>query len=480
MAKCRITTLTPTCDYSGSGAVELYLLDLEDFIGLVYEGAGAYDSCYVENILRQGEFVRLDLRDNPGQYTGTLAQGVYTHRLETFIPEVSGDLIASLHLAIKRPQVAVFRLANGKLFVCGQDGGLKVNYSLQTAEGAGAAVAFNNLSQFPLYEVSPQAMADSAQPFTYSPVFTGSSICQVSGGVFTGNRQAVYAVRVSMLTGEQLDLNGRPIVITGLPAAVLVLTGEPTPAGFVKAGEYAPGAMVNGQPTVIYDPLACPDGTAAPWVLDTGFWDMYAYWFNNGVWNFSEPVSRGQSLGDSTIAPGSGKTQGVNEMVLTSQQVTQGYSLQTLAGAGETIQQQRARIMSDTGTYHYIVVQVGLNNMNDEANTIVPTYQSMINDIKAARPNTKIIISCMLPCRSRWAAIGWANGQSNWEALNYAIMNTITNVDGRIDAHVPLLSDGEGNLAAAYNTGDNIHENAAGAQIIANAWRDKLEELNLI
>lgn len=286
MAKCRITTLTPTCNYSGSGAVELYLLDLEDFIGLVYEGSGAYDSCYVENILRQGEFVAIDLRDNPGQYTGTLAQGVYTHRLEAFIPQVSGDLIASLHLATKRRQVAVFRLASGKLFVCGQDGGLKVNYSLQTAEGAGAAVAFNNLSQFPLYEVAPQAMADSAQPFTYSPVFSGSSICQIVDGFFTGNRQAIYAVRTSILTGEQLDINSRPVSITGLPPAVLVLTGEATPAGYVRAGEYAAGAMVNGQPTVIYDPLACPDGTPVGWILETGFWDNAAYWTANGIWNY--------------------------------------------------------------------------------------------------------------------------------------------------------------------------------------------------
>lgn len=77
----------------------------------------------------------------------------------------------------------------------------------------------------------------------------------------------------------------------------------------------------------------------------------------------------------------------------------------------------------------------------------------------------------MLPCKQRWTDLGWANGQSNWIALNNAIMSTITNVDKRLDSHVAVLGDGNGNLKSEYDSGDHIHENDAGAVVIKDAWR---------
>ncbi len=84
----------------------------------------------------------------------------------------------------------------------------------------------------------------------------------------------------------------------------------------------------------------------------------------------------------------------------------------------------------------------------------------------------------MLPCRQRCIDLsGEVNGEllyQRWLALNNAIVNTFTNVDGRITSHEPLLNDSNDNLKAEYDTGDHVHENVAGRQIIANAWRDKL------
>lgn len=86
----------------------------------------------------------------------------------------------------------------------------------------------------------------------------------------------------------------------------------------------------------------------------------------------------------------------------------------------------------------------------------------------------------MLPCRQRFIDLNIVNGQTNWEALNNAIMTTITNVDARVDSHVAILDDGTSNLKAMYDSGDHIHENDEGAKVIANAWRIKLVEMGLL
>ena len=78
----------------------------------------------------------------------------------------------------------------------------------------------------------------------------------------------------------------------------------------------------------------------------------------------------------------------------------------------------------------------------------------------------------MLPAKQRWIDFGMVNGQSNWLALNNAIMSTITGVDKRNNYHVALLSDANGNLATQYDCGDHIHENQAGADIIIQGFRN--------
>ena len=84
----------------------------------------------------------------------------------------------------------------------------------------------------------------------------------------------------------------------------------------------------------------------------------------------------------------------------------------------------------------------------------------------------------MLPAKQRWLDLGLVNGQSNWIALNDAIMgigsSPITGVDKRNNYHVQLLSDGNGNLSSQYDCGDHIHENQAGADIIAQGFRNMI------
>ena len=78
-----------------------------------------------------------------------------------------------------------------------------------------------------------------------------------------------------------------------------------------------------------------------------------------------------------------------------------------------------------------------------------------------------------------------AEAQQKWEDMNDAIMgngvNAITDADYRIDAHVALLSDVDGNLAEEFESSldDHIHYNNAGREIVAAQWRAALLALGL-
>jgi hypothetical protein len=58
--------------------------------------------------------------------------------------------------------------------------------------------------------------------------------------------------------------------------------------------------------------------------------------------------------------------------------------------------------------------------------------------------------------------------------MNTAIIGSgpdkIINFDSYCSSHTDALSDGKGNLADIYDTGDGIHETTTARQIIANEW----------
>jgi len=183
-------------------------------------------------------------------------------------------------------------------------------------------------------------------------------------------------------------------------------------------------------------------------------------------------------IGDSTIAAYSCRSQTIAQTLFTPTEITDGWQAVNLAVPGHTINQQLAVWNADSNksTYDIIIVQIGLNDMNTATATTLTNYQNLINQINATKKaGAKVYISCMLPCKQRFVDLGMATGQSNWVALNNAIIdNTFTGVDKRNNYHVSLLDDGNGNLAAAYNCGDHIHENQAGADIIITGFRNMI------
>ncbi|WP_144618844.1 SGNH/GDSL hydrolase family protein [Acinetobacter pittii] len=188
-------------------------------------------------------------------------------------------------------------------------------------------------------------------------------------------------------------------------------------------------------------------------------------------------------IGDSTIAAGYGGQ-------LVPSYIPEFTPITSVATPGDTILGQRQKFSSLTNhkSYDVVLMQIGLNDMNvstQSTATVMANYQSFIDYIRGVvNSRCKIYISQMLPCRQRWFDLyGETNGalsQQRWIDVNYAIEHTFTGVDGRITAHVDILKDEVGNLKAEYDTGDHIHENPAGRQVIATAWKDKLAMDNIL
>lgn len=190
-------------------------------------------------------------------------------------------------------------------------------------------------------------------------------------------------------------------------------------------------------------------------------------------------------MGDSTIAIYAGQ----NSVAYYFDELT---PLNLIATPGDTILGQTTKFNNssvDHAQYDVVIIQIGLNDLTPSSSIstsqTITNYQTMINTVRSKiNPAAKIYIGKMLPCKQRLIDVyGEESGllsQQRWLDINNAIMNTITGVDGRIDSHVPLLDDGNSNLKAAYDTGDHIHENAAGRQVIATAWRDKLIADNVL
>lgn len=200
------------------------------------------------------------------------------------------------------------------------------------------------------------------------------------------------------------------------------------------------------------------------------------YRYGEDIPYFPRPKVHIGVIGDSTIAAGYGG-------LVVPEYVPEFSPYTSVAQGGDTILGQTAKYgnLTNTQDFDAVIIQIGLNDMasNQTTETVLTNYQNLVSLVRSnTNPRCKVYVAKMLPCKQRFIDIyGETNGaaaQQRWLDLNNFIMNTVTGVDGRIDSHVPLLDDGNGNLKLEYDTGDHIHENVAGRQVIANAWRDKL------
>lgn len=251
------------------------------------------------------------------------------------------------------------------------------------------------------------------------------------------------------------------------------------------------------------------DGTLATFLTDvragislttTGSSGAATYNSGTGVLNIPEyesGVSRlieshGVIIGNSTIAAYDCGTSGIEVYLMTTADSAAGSTITNIAVPGHTIAQQQAvwEADSDKATYDWVLVEIGLNDLNpaESAATALGRYQELIDTINAQKKSSAVVIvSAMIPCKQRLTDLYGGSGPAayqKWIDMNNAIMggepNKITGVDYRINKHVTLLNDGSGNLSPAYDCGDHIHQNNVGRQIIASVWREELNYLELL
>lgn len=277
------------------------------------------------------------------------------------------------------------------------------------------------------------------------------------------------------VTTADLNLNQIQIAVTNGVAKKLtkLLPQAQNKIDVWVAGNYSSGKQViNPDDQSIYEANTNVTSTDIPGISNK--WDKKV-----GGQSNTAKYKKIVILGDSTIAAFSCRTTTVASHIFSEFEKSEGFDAVSLAVPGHTINQQLTEWnnYSEKQNIDIIIVQVGLNDLNQSSSTIIANYQALIDQINATRkPGAKVVISCMSPARENLSA--WPNGYSNWLALNNAIMTTITGADYRNDYHVSIMSDGNGNLKSIYDCGDHVHENQAGADVIVQGFRNVIFKIN--
>lgn len=190
-------------------------------------------------------------------------------------------------------------------------------------------------------------------------------------------------------------------------------------------------------------------------------------------------------LGDSTVA---GTNVGTKISALMS--LASGYTLTDISQGGDTIQGQTSKYNNLTAgvksAVNYAVIQIGLNDVYPASSSVADLktkYQTLVNTIKTNSPNAYIVISCMLPCRARWQALVPTtadHAQEVWAGLNQTIIDNEYGADAVASIHQWALAYDNFVLRPEYDTGDKIHENKAGQQVILLSWLSAMFNNNLI
>lgn len=212
----------------------------------------------------------------------------------------------------------------------------------------------------------------------------------------------------------------------------------------------------------------------------------------HSVAKFLGAYPSGIIIGDSTIAAYSGTTE-VAAYVHNSADMLRSDGIVSIAVPGHTIAQQKAQWQATTNRQYvdWVIIEIGLNDTNPavSAATTVAALQDLVNTVRADNSTCKILIATMTPAWNRWPAVGYdpPSAQAKWVAMNEAISGggatPVTGVDGRITSHTASLTElvsGNAALAGAYDTGDHIHENNAGRQIIGAAYRAAIAGVGLL
>jgi lysophospholipase L1-like esterase len=148
------------------------------------------------------------------------------------------------------------------------------------------------------------------------------------------------------------------------------------------------------------------------------------------------------------------------------------------AVSGETISQQLTRwdsnVLKTARECTWVILEVQINDIiaGTASATILSNLASFRSNITTANPYCRVVQTLPTPAR---AYSGMAAGDYTiWQAV-VAGLSAVSETNVVVCPAIAELNDGSDNLAAAYNSGDGLHLNAAGSQLMATAWRAALD-----
>jgi hypothetical protein len=161
----------------------------------------------------------------------------------------------------------------------------------------------------------------------------------------------------------------------------------------------------------------------------------------------------------------------------------------SLARPSDTLANQttayNASIYPGLSSIKAVIIEAGINNVNagSPAATVISDYQTFVNLAHSKNPSAKVVCTKLTPDKqySDTLSTGY---YTVWQTVNTAITGgggtPITGCDAVVSTPSDTLNDGAGNLAAAYDSGDHIHPNYDGRQILGTGWYTALHTLGLI
>lgn len=228
--------------------------------------------------------------------------------------------------------------------------------------------------------------------------------------------------------------------------------------------EYSGGTALDGG---FYGLIAKPSMTSGQRILCETFFKTRA------------TIREFAVIGDSTI--------GFYSTFRSVPDMANNFPTRLIALSGDNIAGQKTKweALTDYSLFPAVFIQIGLNDLDpaEAASVMIARLQSLVVSVNAKKPGgCKTYVSQIIPNRARLITLyGGVNGPiayQKWLDFNAAIAGTgptpITGVEARINGHMATLNDGAGNLAAAFNSGDDLHENDLGRQVIADGWRAQL------
>lgn len=130
-------------------------MDFEGFSGYEFDGDGRPDSALVQTVY--GEALVQMPTESGTRYTGAKVGKIYTHNIETFIPELSAYMSSNLELGTRKKFIVIWKALTGRTFTFGYETGASLTYTSQTADNMGSTVTLSARSKYPLFEVKDGA-----------------------------------------------------------------------------------------------------------------------------------------------------------------------------------------------------------------------------------------------------------------------------------------------------------------------------------